>query len=119
MQEELGVESEIIPGIALGFGGGLGRRGLVCGALNGGVMAIGLRYGQMEGTEAKDEAYTLVLELCRRFEEQHGSALCRDLTGCDFTTPEGRQRWSDSGGHEKCNQFVSTTVEILLDLLGE
>ena len=119
MREELGVKSDLIPGIALGFGGGLGRRGLVCGALSGGVMAIGLRYGRMEETDAKDKAYALVLELCHRFERQHGSALCRDLTRCDFTNPEDRQRWSDSNGHEKCSQFVSTTVEILLDLLGE
>ena len=116
MREELGVESDLIPGIALGFGGGLGRRGLVCGALNGGVMAIGLRYGPMQ---EKDAAYAQVLELCRHFEKQHGSALCRDLTGCDLTNPEDRQRWLDSGGHEKCSQFVSTTVEILMDLLGE
>jgi C_GCAxxG_C_C family probable redox protein len=119
MQEELGIESDLIPGIALGFGGGLGRRGLVCGALNGGVMAIGLRHGQMKGMEAKDTAYALALELCQRFEGQHGSALCRDLTGCDLTTPEGKQKWSDSNGHEKCSQFVSTAVEILMDLLGE
>lgn len=118
MREELEVESGLIPGIALGFGGGLGRRGLVCGALNGGVMAIGLRYGQIEEPEAKDKAYALVLELCRRFEGEHGSALCRDLTGCDFTNPEDRQRWSDSGGHEKCGQFVSTAVKILMDLFG-
>ena len=87
MQEELGMESDLIPGIALGFGGGLGRRGLVCGALNGGVLAIGLRHGQMRETEDKETTYALVLELCRSFEGQHGSALCRDLTGCDFTTP--------------------------------
>jgi C_GCAxxG_C_C family probable redox protein len=119
MREELGVESDLIPGIALGFGGGLGRRGLVCGALSGGAMAIGLRYGPMQEAGAKDAAYAQVLELCRCFEEQHGSALCRDLTGCDFTTPEGRQKWSDSNGHEKCRHYVSSAVEILMDLLGE
>jgi C_GCAxxG_C_C family probable redox protein len=119
MQEELGIASDLIPGIALGFGGGLGRRGLVCGALNGGVMAISLRYGQMEEPEAKDKAYALVLELCHRFEKQHGSALCLELTECDFTTPEGRQKWDDLNVKEKCSQFVSTTVEILMDLLGE
>ena len=113
------MESDLIPGIASGFGGGLGRRGLVCGALNGGVMAIGLRHGRMRETWDKDKAYALVLELCRRFEEQHGSALCRDLTGCDLTNPEDKQRWLDSGGYEKCSQFVSTAVEILLELLGE
>ncbi|NIO71494.1 MAG: hypothetical protein GTN71_21310 [Anaerolineae bacterium] len=119
MQEELGVESDLIPGIASGFGGGLGRRGLVCGALNGGVMAIGLRHGRMREMEDKDTAYALVLELCRRFEGQHGSALCLELTECDFTTPEGRQKWEDLNVKEKCHHYVSTAVEILLDLLGE
>ena len=113
------MESDLIPRIASGFGGGLGRRGLVCGALNGGVMAIGLRHGRMREMEDKDIAYALVLGLCRRFEEQHGSALCCDLTGCDLTNPEDKQRWLDSGGHEKCSQYVSTAVEILLNLLGE
>ena len=119
MQEELGIASDLIPGIALGFGGGLGRRGLVCGALNGGVMTIGLRHGRMREMEDKDTAYALVLELCRRFEGQHGSALCRDLTDCDFTTLEGRQKWDELNVKEKCRHYVSTAVEILLDLLGE
>jgi len=119
MQEELEVGGDLIPRIASGFGGGLGRQGLVCGALNGGVMAIGLRHGRMKETEDKETVYGLVLELCHRFEGQHGSALCRDLTGCDFTTPEGRQKWSDLNVKEKCRHYVSTVVEILMDLLGE
>lgn len=37
----------IIPRIATGFGGGIARNGDVCGALTGGVMAIGLALGRV------------------------------------------------------------------------
>jgi C_GCAxxG_C_C family probable redox protein len=46
ISELLGVESELIPRIATGFGAGIGRRGEVCGALAGGVMGLGLVYGR-------------------------------------------------------------------------
>ena len=36
-------ENELIPKIATAFGGGIGRCGSVCGALTGGVMALGIK----------------------------------------------------------------------------
>ena len=36
----------IIPRIATGFGGGVGRNGDICGALSGAVIAIGLALGR-------------------------------------------------------------------------
>jgi hypothetical protein len=41
-------ENALIPKIATGFGGGIGRCGSVCGALTGGVMALGVKYGTNE-----------------------------------------------------------------------
>ena len=38
----------LVPKIATAFGGGIGRRGSVYGALTGGVMAIGIKYGTNE-----------------------------------------------------------------------
>jgi len=42
--------------IATPFGGGIGRRGSVCGAVSGTIMAIGLKYGRMESDEDKEKA---------------------------------------------------------------
>jgi C_GCAxxG_C_C family probable redox protein len=36
--------------IASGFGGGVSRRGSICGAVSGGIMALGLKFGT-DGTE--------------------------------------------------------------------
>ncbi|MGC8896255.1 MAG: C-GCAxxG-C-C family protein [Candidatus Bathyarchaeia archaeon] len=51
-------ENELIPKIATAFGGGIGRCGSVCGALTGGVMALGIKYGTNEPSLEKHlEAY--------------------------------------------------------------
>lgn len=44
----LEVRNEFIPKIATGFGAGIGGRGTVCGALSGGVMALGLKFGRKD-----------------------------------------------------------------------
>jgi C_GCAxxG_C_C family probable redox protein len=55
LSECLGVSSEIIPRIATGFGAGVGRKGEVCGALLGGVMGLGLRFGRSTADEGEGE----------------------------------------------------------------
>lgn len=46
VQEAFGLESEETFKAATGFAGGIGFRGSVCGALTGGIIPIGLKYGR-------------------------------------------------------------------------
>jgi len=87
--QELGIECAAIPRIATPFGGGIGGRGEVCGAVIGAVMTIGLKHGREEPSQPNRHAYALAREFCRRFEEETGSLSCRELTGMDLSTPEG------------------------------
>ena len=81
-------ENALIPKIATGFGGGIGRCGSVCGALTGGVMALGVKYGTNEpSSEKRLEAYEKAQELYKQFEELHGSVLCRELIGYNLSNP--------------------------------
>jgi C_GCAxxG_C_C family probable redox protein len=89
VSRQLGIENEIIPRIATAFGGGIGGRGEVCGAVIGSVMAIGLKHGREEPSQPNRHAYALAREFCQRFEEETGSLSCRELTGMDLSTPEG------------------------------
>lgn len=59
------------------FGGGM-RRGEVCGAVTGALMALGLEYG--DGNNRKS---TKSLEFMKAFREQYGSLLCKELLGED------------------------------------
>lgn len=80
-------ENELIPKIATAFGGGIGRCGSVCGALTGGVMALGVKYGTSEPSlEKRLKAYEIAQKFYKQFEKQNGSVLCRELIGYTFQT---------------------------------
>jgi C_GCAxxG_C_C family probable redox protein len=111
-------KNEVIPKIATAFGGGIGRCGSVCGALTGGVMAIGIKYGTNEpSVEKRLRAYSLANKFFKQFEEQHGSVLCRELIGYDLSNPEELDKArKEKVYEEKCANFVRKTVEILAEL---
>ena len=118
--EALGIEERCIPRIATGFAAGMGRHGETCGALVGAVMALGLRYGREDGgdSEAKAKTYAKVDQLLRAFQDQFGSLICRELTGCDFLTPEGDERFKRENLHVNlCAGLVSFAVRETLALL--
>lgn len=74
--------------LSLPFGGGIGRLRETCGAVSGMLMALGLKYGQADASpEHKAQMYARVQELVRRFKEENGSIICRELLG--LTKPEG------------------------------
>ena len=52
-------KNDLIPKIASGFGGGIGRCGSVCGALTGSIMAVGIKYGSNDTALKKDQKFTL------------------------------------------------------------
>ena len=75
-----GLAPETAKRIATGLGGGLGATGGTCGALTGGVLAIGLIAKSGDAIERKKTIYPLAAGLQDRFRERFGSIDCRDLT---------------------------------------
>jgi C_GCAxxG_C_C family probable redox protein len=71
------------------FGGGLVRRGELCGALAGAAMVIGRELGRSspDDSAGKDRAYRVVEELLTEFEARYGTIACRTITNCDFRQP--------------------------------
>lgn len=67
--------------MASGFPIGMGGSGCTCGAVVGGIMAIGMFFGR---TEAKDTKVKKTMELAKElhdtFKKQHKSMCCRVLT---------------------------------------
>ena len=115
--EKLGMDRQAALKVSAGFGGGMGRMAGTCGAITGAFMALGLKYGGPD-SESKDKTYELVRELADRFRARHGSLECRELLGCDLSTPEGRERAKEQGLHSTvCTQIVRDAAEILEGLL--
>jgi C_GCAxxG_C_C family probable redox protein len=125
LQTAFGIEGDALWTAATGFGGGLGRRQLVCGALAGGVIALGLEVARRrESTRAdraglRDETYAKVQALTKQFEGRFGALDCRTLTQHDFSVPEGYQAFTKSGMKDSvCHPAVRFVVETVAELMG-
>ncbi len=68
--------------VSAGFGGGM-YLGSVCGAVTGGIMAIGLKHGGVGPTSMKTAI--MVRDFADRFKAQHKAINCPDLTGFDLS----------------------------------
>lgn len=111
-------QNVLIPKIATGFGGGIGRCGSVCGALAGGVMAIGTKFGtNVASAESRQQSYELSQALYRQFELRHGTVLCRELINYDLSKPEELEKAHEAKVFDrKCASYLRSVIEILLGL---
>jgi C_GCAxxG_C_C family probable redox protein len=114
---QFGLDTEIALKLASPFGGGVARRGEVCGAVTGALLALGLARGA-KVPAGKEEIYRLSQEFMHLFEEKHNTVLCRDLIACDISTPAGYQSAAEKRVFTTiCPVLVQDTVEIVQKLL--
>ena len=117
----LGLDRTHAAKIASGFSGGM-RMGETCGAVTGAFMVLGLRHckGGAEASTDRSQVYAAVREFVSRFEERNGSVVCKDLLGCDISTPDGMAAAKKQGLFEtKCPKMVEGAAEILEEMLRD
>ena len=78
-----GLDDTLAKKVAAGFGGGVGRMRMMCGAVSGIVMLVGLDCGQTEGSdrEGKSACYKVVQDLLAKSKEDNGSLICAEILG--------------------------------------
>jgi len=114
---QLGMDERILLKIASPFGGGVARRGNICGAVTGALMVLGLAMGA-DTPGGKEEAYQLGQDFLQRFEARHGTILCRELLEVDIGTEEGLRQAREKGlTTTLCPRFVSDAAEIVQAML--
>jgi C_GCAxxG_C_C family probable redox protein len=113
----LGMDEQTALRLASPLGGGLARRGEVCGAVSGALLALGLARGS-DTPAGKEQTYRLAQDFLVRFEQRHGSLTCRELLGYDIRDPQERERASQAGVFTRlCPLFVSGAAGILQSML--
>jgi C_GCAxxG_C_C family probable redox protein len=120
-KEYFGYKDSLIPRLASGFGGGIGRKGSLCGAFTGSIMAIGMKMGRTDpkDKEAISKVYAKCQEFWNQFEREFGSNACYDLIGVHLDNEQERQKWLASGGMEKCTAIVEKTARMLCEFIKE
>lgn len=91
-KDELELDETVLKKLAIGFGGGLARQRLTCGAVSGMAMVIGAL--KSDGTD-KAAAYALIKSACDEFKAETGSIICAEMLSGEIlkdksTTPEQR-----------------------------
>jgi C_GCAxxG_C_C family probable redox protein len=114
-----GITKEQAIKIASAFGGGIALQGHVCGAVTGALMVIGLANGTVD-PEDKENIYRTGQEFIKRFEEQHDTVICRELTGYDFRVPGEFQAAKDQKlSTTLCPEFVKSAAELVSEFLDK
>jgi len=116
---KLKIDKKTLLAAAAGFGGGIGRQAMTCGALTGAVIVLGFARGQTEALDsaAKERTYHSVQDFFADFKKIHGSVSCRELLDCDISTPEGLALHQTGCHREKCNRYIESAIEILDGML--
>jgi len=97
------------------FAGGIGHAS-VCGAVSGGVAALGLTYGRRHPSEKRSEqAGEIAQEFLCRFKSRFGSELCSVLIGDTLhkNTSDSQER------RERCRAYSLHAVKLCVDLLSK
>lgn len=89
--DELGGDIDLLLRAADGFGGGMGRMRLTCGAVSAMAILAGLKYssGKPGDLENRTLVYTKVREMAAEFERANGSIVCRELLGAALPKDDG------------------------------
>ena len=105
--------------------GGVARMGETCGALLGGIMAIGLRFGSenLGNRTAYDKTMEASYKMYTKFKKKMGSTICLEIQkrlfgrSFDFKNDEESEEWHKAGGLEKCPMVCAIAARIAADII--
>jgi len=121
-QELLGLTDELTFKAASALCAGMGM-GKTCGALSGGIMVLGMKFGRPrieDGVEGLFLGMLPAQKLVQRFEQQFGTTACIEIAKVDWTDAEAAmQAMVDPEFVEKCAQVVGKTAEMVAELIVE
>ncbi|MCL2509987.1 MAG: C-GCAxxG-C-C family protein [Methanomassiliicoccaceae archaeon] len=109
--EKYGMDKGTALKISCGLNSGA-RCAEICGAVSGAVLVIGLRYGDSSVVcNEKTE------EFMNLFKNRYGNIVCRDILGCDISTPEGKKKATEDHLFGKfCVSAVANAAQTLVVL---
>lgn len=107
--ESVGTGSDIAPRVASGFGGGIGGSQCdTCGALTGGIIALGWLHGRDVPQADKTTIYAQAADFRTQFAARFGSTNCAALL----------ERLGPQENRQKCKRLTTEAAGMLVDILA-
>lgn len=134
IQEGFDLEDERLFKAASGLSGGVGGMHSVCGALIGGSLALGLKYGRElsdlekspdEAIKKEHASFEPVGKLYKWFEREFGSVICSDVrksfvgVDLDSKVPWQKKMADELGLHKHCCELQRKTARRVAELMME
>ncbi|MFW9802475.1 MAG: C-GCAxxG-C-C family protein [Candidatus Thorarchaeota archaeon] len=104
------VDFETCMKISSAFSGGVARTGNICGAINGALMVLGLKYG---GSPMEARVNEAAVKLMDEFKALNGTIFCRELIDHDLLSDDDVKRAFEVGAFKNCSKFVEDVSKIL------
>jgi len=117
-----GLSENVALRLGAGFGGGVGKMRMMCGAVSGMVILAGLQSEDTVTAEhsAKADCYKIVQELLSSFKSENGSIICAELIGLkpipgDFTPSQRSEHYYEN---RPCAAKVASAARIWAEYLA-
>ena len=114
--DKIGFDQKTCMKLASSFGGGMGRLREVCGAVSAMFMIAGLLKGyDIAGDDiGKTRHYQLIQEMAKKFKDEYGTIICRELLGLDGEdNPVPSKRTTKYYKERPCEEFIKTAADII------
>lgn len=121
-----GLDRDLALRIAAGFGAGVGRLRMMCGAVSGIVALTGLQCGSTDGSdrEGKANCYAIVRQLLEKFKERNTSIICAEILANSKCLPATDSYVPDKRNAQyyktrPCARKVESAARIFAEYLAE
>jgi len=112
--------------IGAGFGAGVGRLRMMCGAVSGIVTLTGLQCGSTDGNdrEAKAHCYAVVRRLLEQFKQRNTSIICAEILANSKCLPTNDSHIPDERNAQyyktrPCARKVESAARIFAEYMAE
>ena len=127
IQKHLGLGNSQVALASTPLAGGIALTGDTCGALLGGLLAVGLAVADedVENSQAFLDTMGSGFRFLRRFRKEFGATTCRDLQTArlgayySMASPEEYEEFVKAGGYDVCSQLVGKASRLAAEFILE
>ena len=119
---KLDIDIKLAKDIASGFGGGMGKLQLTCGAVTGSFMVLSQYNSKnfVDDKKRKENTNMMIQKFSDNFISINGTMDCSSLLKCDLNTEEGQSYARENNLYERvCEKCVSDSIGIIEELIQE